>query len=150
MPVTTRSKARSGRTPDLVASLEDGATNCPKRYLDFRQDEAEAEADVEDPADPASISESSPGNHFAAGYAISKCLRRRCMICPKFIASTEIVPNITKKTFSTINHSNKTITCDSQTIVCLLTCSHCNTQYVRETTNPLRKRINIHRTAKSS
>ena len=124
MPVTTRCNARSEQTPDLVASLGDGATNFPKRHLDSRQAEAEAplpeaDAEVGDPAEVGtpSTSGSSAGNYFAAGYTISKCLRRRCMTCPKFVISTEIVSNITKINFSIINHSNKNITCDFQNLV---------------------------------
>ena len=41
------------------------------------------------------------------------------------------------------------MSCHSQNLIYLLTCSSCNLQYVGETTQPLHKRINIHRTAKS-
>ena len=59
------------------------------------------------------------------------------------------VSNVTKKTYTSINHSNIPVACDSQNLVYLLTCKKCNMQYVGETTIKLSNRMNIHRTSKT-
>ena len=65
------------------------------------------------------------------------------------IFKKQISSNITNQTYPIINHSNENINCHSQNLVYILTCQGCNQQYVGETTIPLHKRINIHRTSKT-
>ena len=57
--------------------------------------------------------------------------------------------NVINNKSPTEKHTRVKLSCHSQNLIYLLTCSSCNLQYVGETTQPLHKRINIHRTAKS-
>ena len=155
MPVSTRSKTHPGQPPGCVTSPR---VHRPRRQVDSRQ----GNAVVTESAEAGSPSTSDPvanGNHHAAtgnshhatttGFTISKCASRRCMTCPKLSTSSTFQSSVTSKNYKIINHSGETISCHSQNLIYLLTCNNCNLQYVGETTIPLNKRINIHRTAKT-
>ena len=91
---------------------------------------------------------SANGNHVTEDM-FSKCKNKKCKTCPNMIFKKQISSNITNQTYPIINHSNENINCHSQNLVYILTCQGCNQQYVGETTIPLHKRINIHRTSKT-
>ena len=78
-----------------------------------------------------------------------KCRRSDCMTCPNLVLSDEFKSNVTARIFKTKNETEKKITCKLQNYIYLLTCHHCNVQYVGESILPLHQRINIHRRAKS-
>ena len=148
MPMLTRSKARLGQPPVLVASPRDGGRNRPRSHVESRQ----GNAVVADSGEVGSIliSESvANGSQYDAGFSIFTCKSNRCLTCPKLSTSKTFQSNVTHKTFEVINHSKENITCHSQNLIYLLSCRNCNFQYVGETTIPLHKRINIHRKAKS-
>ena len=144
MPVQTRSQTWSGQPPDQVTSPRD----FPRRLVDSRQDNAVV-SNVENAGSPFTPILVANGNQHAASFDILKCNSTRCQTCPKLSLSKTFQSNITHQTFQTINHSLENLDCHSQNLIYLLTCINCNIQYVGETTIPLHKRINIHRTAKT-
>jgi len=54
---------------------------------------------------------------------------------------------LTRKNYSIVNHNPNPLTCSSENIIYLITCSRCSIQYVGETKQKLSKRMNNHRTA---
>ena len=78
-----------------------------------------------------------------------RCRNARCKTCPKFNTSLKFQSTVSGKTYNVVNHSNENINCHSQILIYLLTCEGCHLQYVGETTQPLNKRMNLHRTIKS-
>ena len=146
MPIITRSKTRGGQPPPRVTSPREGDTH-PRRLTNSRQGNAVVGtfATVGSPV----ISNVSANGNQPIGHNISKCERRNCMTCPHFITNPIFTSNVTKKTYKTIDHSLEPLTCNSQNLVYLLSCNNCHIQYIGETTIPLKKRMNIHRTAKT-
>ena len=68
-----------------------------------------------------------------------KCLHSRCLTCP-------IVHNITQiQTNSGLKHVRDRFTCDTSSLVYVITCSKCNSVYVGKTGQKLRERMNGHR-----
>ena len=68
-----------------------------------------------------------------------KCLHSRCRTCP-------IVNNITQiQTNSGLKHIRDSFTCDTSSLVYVITCSKCNSVCVGETGQKLRERMNGHR-----
>ena len=143
MPVSTRSKAQLGQSLDCVTSSR---VNPPRRLVVPRQGKAVVTDFVED-GSPSNIVAN--GEKLVASFGISKCSSNRCMTCPKLVFSKQFTSNVTHKTYDIINHTSENLSCHSQNLVYLLTCSSCNLQYVGETTIPLHRRINIHRTSKT-
>ena len=143
MPVQTRSQAWSGQPPDQVTSPRD----FPRRPVESRQGNAVV-SDFENEGSPFISLSVANGNQQAASY-IFKCGSIRCLTCPKLVQSKSFQSNITHQTFEIINHPLENLDCHSQNLIYLLTCRNCSIQYVGETTIPLHKRINIHRTAKT-
>ena len=140
MPALTRLQARSVQPADLEVPHR---VERPVRLHDSWQDNAVAGERHE--LGNRSIS-SANGNHVTEDM-FSKCKNKKCKTCPNMIFKEQISSNIINQTYPIINHSNENINCDSQNLVYILTCQGCNQQYVGETTIPLHKRINIHRTS---
>ena len=88
------------------------------------------------------------GRNLTVKNGVARCKSKLCQTCPKLIQSKFFRSNVTNREYEIINHTQEVITCKSQNIVYLLTCEGCNIQYPGETTIPLHKRINIHRTSK--
>ena len=144
MPVQTRSQTWSGQVSDQVTSPRD----FPKRLVDSRQDNAVV-SNVENAGSPFTPILVANGDQHVASFDILKCNSTRCQTCPKLSLSKTFQSNITHQTLQTINHSLENLDCHSQNLIYLLTCINCNIQYVGETTIPLHKRINSHRTEKT-
>ena len=151
MPINTRLKTRGGQPPPLVTSSGDGQNGRPRRLARSRQGcrQDNAVVGVSAEAGSPSTSDALANGNQPTGHNPCRCKRKGCMTCPKLTTKPEFTSNITKKTYKIINHSNEQISCHSQNLVYLLTCRHCNLQYVGESTIPLNKRMNIHRTAKT-
>ena len=88
------------------------------------------------------------GNQSVASYTMAKCNKALCKTCPFFSTSKSVLSNVTKKSYNIKNPSGENLSCKSANVVYLLTCEHCNFQYVGETATPLKDRISRHRTAK--
>ena len=145
MPVLTRLQARSAQPADLVTSPREEGIH-PGRLSDSRQGKAVvvSESDVGGPS-----TGTANGNHSTERFETIFCKDRRCKACPKLSPSKTLISNITHKQYNIINHTGGNLHCHMQNIIYLLSCEGCNMQYVGETTVPLHKRINIHRTSKS-
>ena len=87
-------------------------------------------------------------NNNNLNFSIEKCGAGRCKTCEYFITSDTFYSNHSKKKYKVINHTGENLSCKSQNVVYLLTCTTCNLQYVGETAQPLHKRINLHRKSK--
>ena len=82
-------------------------------------------------------------------FIIKKCGANKCKTCKYFKTNKTYFSNHSNREYKVINHTGEKLTCKSQNVVYMLTCTTCNIQYVGETTQPLHKRINLHRTSKA-
>ena len=80
-------------------------------------------------------------------YTIEPCRSEKCLTCAIFVTDKTYKSNVTNKSYPVINQSNENLHCKSQNLVYLVSCVHCNIQYVGETTTPLHLRMNTHRTS---
>ena len=88
------------------------------------------------------------GDSSTTGFTISRCTNKRCKTCRTFNTSTEIISNVTNRTYKITNPTGENLHCQSQNLIYLCTCLSCNVQYVGETAQKLNLRMNGHRTAK--
>ena len=72
-----------------------------------------------------------------------------CLSCPDLSRSLEVKPNITERTYSSINIKSHEIYCKIRNYIYLLTCKNCGIQYVGESITPVNLRMNFHRKGKS-
>ena len=75
--------------------------------------------------------------------SISKCNRKNCLTCPIFKPETMFRSSVTGKTYKVIGSGDWS--CSTSNVVYLVTCQCCGLQYVGETSQALRKRMNNHR-----
>ena len=139
----TRSQTRSAQPADLEIPTR---ANPPRKLEHPRQDNAVVSGSDGGRSRP--ISDANGDNPAGSEFAVEKCKNKRCKVCPKLITSPIFKSNVTGKCFKSVNFSDSPITCKSQNFIYLLTCEHCNIQYVGETTIPMNERMNIHRTGK--
>jgi len=72
--------------------------------------------------------------------------KSRCVTCKAMKFSQKIFrSNVTHKTYNVIFANEHVIDCGSENIIYLITCTRCGIQYVGETVNALRFRMNAHR-----
>ena len=146
--VITRSKARSGQPPDLVASPRAN----PPRSASVLDSNLPQQPSLEGGVD---VNTQELGgrlvNPLAAGKerqpAVRKC-RADCLSCPDTIRSQCVKSSVTGRSFSIINIKPHEINCKIGNYIYLLTCKQCNVQYVGESIIPVNKRMNLHRTSK--
>ena len=143
MPALTRSQTRSEQPSDRVTSPR---VNSPRGRVDARQDNAVVIEDAE-AGSPSTSSSIANGRQPTTSFA--RCNHPRCLTCKNLILSKDFTSTVTNKKYEIINHSTETISCHSQNVIYLLSCTECHIQYVGETTLPLHKRMNIHRKAKT-
>ena len=153
MPVTTRLKARSVQSTDLVSSP--GANTprfIPGNFPGFSHDSRQANAEV-----TVSLYEGAPfegvanGNHELQ-FDINgnknnfnyKCGGRGCLTCDNLVLSDVYYSNVSHRKYNVINHTGDILSCKSGNIIYLLTCRGCNIQYVGETMQPVYMRMNGH------
>ena len=75
--------------------------------------------------------------------SISKCNRKNCLTCPIFKPDPIFRSSVTGKTYKVIGPGDWS--CSTSNVVYLVTCQRCGLQYVGETSQALRKRMNNHR-----
>ena len=63
-----------------------------------------------------------------------------CIICPHMVKTAHYTSSITKQTYKILGHYN----CKTKSVVYLITCNICNTQYVGQTGNTVNERIRGH------
>jgi len=69
------------------------------------------------------------------------CGSNKCLTCKAIQNQDKFESYTHNKTYPILTNSN----CNSQNLIYLITCSLCDKQYVGETSNPLRTRLNQHR-----
>ena len=74
-------------------------------------------------------------------HGFKTCSSNRCKTCPQSSNTTTFTSTVTDKTYN-IRHS---LSCTSNNIIYLITCTLCRKQYVGQTSTPLRIRVNSHR-----
>jgi len=72
---------------------------------------------------------------------VTKCNTPNCLCCQAILTTSTFQSSITKIQYP-ITH---TMTCDSNNIIYLITCTKCYKQYVGQTSRKLRMRLNGHR-----
>ena len=75
--------------------------------------------------------------------SISKCNRENCLTCPIFKPAPIFRSSVPGKTYKVIGSGDWS--CNTSNVVNLITCQRCGLQYVGETSQALRKRMNNHR-----
>ena len=79
-------------------------------------------------------------------YFSKSCKKPRCSTCNIIVTHSNFESTAYNKIFSLTEN----LDCSSDNVIYLITCSKCNIQYVGETGNPLRVRMNAHRYCVSS
>ena len=75
-----------------------------------------------------------------------KCGHPRCATCPIFSCNSNFHSNITRKKYSSINPNIcKPLSCNSCDIIYLISCRKCGYQYIGQTTQEFKQRLNGHR-----
>ena len=73
----------------------------------------------------------------------SRCGQRRCLTCPALKTGSRFTSTITGRSYKVLG--NQALSCSTTSVVYLITCRRCGIQYVGETGQQLRKRMNNHR-----
>ena len=79
--------------------------------------------------------------HKSQTAGFSPCQSKRCMTCPFTTATTTFTATTDNKIYTI----RQQLTCTSYNIIYLITCTQCKMQYVGQTSNTLRLRMNGHR-----
>ena len=143
MALVLRSQARSVQSTDLVSSP---GTNTPRLSDDSRQGNAVVTDSLYEGAPFEEVANEDLAEFENKNYNIKTCDDSRCK---KLVTSKIYYSNHSKKAYNVINHTGEDLTCASTNLVYLLTCEGCGIQYVGETVQPLRARMNQHRTSRS-
>ena len=138
-------QARSMQPIDLVTSPLGGQSVRPRRSLRSRQGNAGVIVTTGDGSPSVIVAH---GSNLTVKNGVGRCKSKLCQTCPKLVQSKFFRSNVTNREYEIINPTQEVITCKSQNVVYLLACEGCNIQYNGETTIPLNKRMNIHRTSK--
>ena len=84
-------------------------------------------------------------DHDIQKSEVKTCDVRRCGCCIHIRhCNTYLTSSVTKRTYKVIN-LNEILSCNSKNIIYLVTCNRCKIQYVGETKNMLKTRMNKHR-----
>ena len=78
---------------------------------------------------------------LVTNYFSMPCRKPTCKTCSIIITNSKFNSTVFNKMFAL----TEDLDCSSEDIIYLITCSKCNIQYVGETGNPLRVRMNAHR-----
>ena len=74
---------------------------------------------------------------------VHRCSSSRCALCPKLTTGSSFGSSLTGRKYQVVCDSH--MSCDSGHVVYLISCRQCGFQYVGETSQLLRCRINQHR-----
>ena len=78
---------------------------------------------------------------YNKSFSSNKCHRRRCTHCENISTSSQFSSNITGLSYNL--HFD--VDCTSRDVIYLVTCKHCNIQYVGQTNQNVSRRMNSHR-----
>ena len=85
----------------------------------------------------------SSGSACQSESSISRCGRKRYMTCPALDSNNSFTSSISGKTYKVLG--TQAMSCNTTSVVYLITCKRCGIQYVGETGQELRRRMNNHR-----
>ena len=80
------------------------------------------------------------------GCVVSACGIVHCTTCRHISRGSTFASNITNKSYEVVS-SSTSMACTSDNVVYLITCKRCGIQYVGETSQKLRNRLNNHRSS---
>ena len=75
---------------------------------------------------------------------VTKCGNSRCKTCRHIVEGSSFSSNVTGKKYDVIS-DGMTMSCDTKNVIYLISCNKCGIQYIGETSQTLRSRINNHR-----
>ena len=75
---------------------------------------------------------------------VTKCGKSRCKTCKHIVEGDSFVSNVTGKRYN-VSSTNTIMSCNTRNVIYLISCKRCGIQYVGETSQALRSRINNHR-----
>ncbi len=75
---------------------------------------------------------------------VCTCGSSRCKTCRHVSQGSTFVSNVTQKSYA-VTSSNSSMNCDTANVIYLISCKRCGVQYVGETSQKLRSRLNNHR-----
>ena len=75
---------------------------------------------------------------------VSKCGKTRCKTCKHIVEGDSFCSNTTGKKYNVISREDA-MTCATKNVIYLISCKKCGIQYVGETSQALRNRMNNHR-----
>ena len=95
---------------------------------------------------PASVGRDAADLHTqtTCGCVVSVCGSSCCKTCKHISQGSTFISNVTKRSYSVVS-PNPSMNCTSDNVVYLITCRKCGIQYVGETSQQLRGRLNNHR-----
>ncbi len=78
--------------------------------------------------------------------SLFSCKKTRCVTCPNMKSAFKFFTSTVTKRIHVVNpRHSKVLSCNSDNIIYLITCKRCEVQYVGETLQMLKKRMNGHR-----
>ena len=77
---------------------------------------------------------------------VKKCSTKQCKTCPSLVTGPTFKSSVTGRTYQ-VRSLCGPLGCQSRNVVYLITCKQCDVQYVGETSQMLRSRMNNHRTS---
>ena len=75
---------------------------------------------------------------------VYQCRKPRCKTCKHLREGDKFTSNVTGKTYS-VQSRNQVMTCETKNVIYVISCCRCGIQYVGETSQMLRQRMNNHR-----
>ena len=95
---------------------------------------------------PPSVGRGVPTAGQASPSLVKKCSNKRCKTCPSLVTGPTFKSSVTGRTYQ-VRSPCGPLGCQSRNVVYLITCKQCDVQYVGETSQMLRSRMNNHRTS---
>ena len=80
------------------------------------------------------------------GCVVSECGSVHCKTCKHISQGSTFTSNVTKRSYEVLS-PNTSMNCVSENIVYLIKCKKCGVEYVGETSQKLRNRLNNHRSS---
>ena len=93
---------------------------------------------------PASVGRDATEATQDTNTVASRCGKNRCKTCKHMIEGDSFVSNTTGKKYA-IKSREAVMTCTTKNVIYLISCKKCGIQYVGETSQALRSRMNNHR-----
>ena len=93
---------------------------------------------------PASVGRDATEATQDTNTVASRCGKNRCKTCKHMIEGDSFVSNTTGKKYA-IKSREAVMTCATKNVIYLISCKKCGIQYVGETSQALRSRMNNHR-----